>query len=263
MRNLAARITYANVVATLALFIALGGTAWAAATITSAEVKDRSLIARDIKLASLTGAEVKNGSLAEADLSAAAKASLKGAAGATGPAGPAGANGTNGAVGAAGPTGSAGRDGAVAADEEIGDVRFENVGCDQFELARLPVTLTAPSVIHVNASWFVQEALNNTTELFLPSSALLVPRGDAIDDLTQVETTESGLQLNFPPTPGVVPNPADSGWGGLLGSSALPVPAGSWDIILVVEVTGSCPATNELTVDLYGKLGYVAWRVPA
>lgn len=43
------RLTYANVVATLALFIALGGSAYAVATITGSDVKDGSLTGRDIK----------------------------------------------------------------------------------------------------------------------------------------------------------------------------------------------------------------------
>ena len=44
--KLRSRLTYANVVATLALFFALGGGAYAAATIGSAQVIDNSLRAR-------------------------------------------------------------------------------------------------------------------------------------------------------------------------------------------------------------------------
>jgi hypothetical protein len=40
MRTLRARLTYANVIAPLALFIALGGTSWAAVKITGKNVKD-------------------------------------------------------------------------------------------------------------------------------------------------------------------------------------------------------------------------------
>jgi hypothetical protein len=52
------RLTYANVVATLALFIALGGSAYAVGEINSRDVKNRSLKGGDIKLNTLTGKEI-------------------------------------------------------------------------------------------------------------------------------------------------------------------------------------------------------------
>jgi len=57
------RLTYSNVVATLALFIALGGSAYAAGHITSRDVKDRSLRGKDIRRNTLTGKEVKESKL--------------------------------------------------------------------------------------------------------------------------------------------------------------------------------------------------------
>ena len=71
---------YANVTATLALFVALGGTSYAAATIsgsdvqngsmTSADVRNESLKSRDVDNGSLTGSDLKNGSLRAADFKA-------------------------------------------------------------------------------------------------------------------------------------------------------------------------------------------------
>jgi hypothetical protein len=87
-------LTYANLVATLALFIALGGTSYAAITVTGKNVKD----------GSLTGKDVKDGSIAKADLSK--DASSLGAQGPRGADGANGAGGTNGAPGATGPTGA-------------------------------------------------------------------------------------------------------------------------------------------------------------
>jgi hypothetical protein len=63
MAHLRSYLTYANVIATVALFIALGGSAYAAAQLTGDDIKDRSLSAEDIKRGSLTGAEIKNHSL--------------------------------------------------------------------------------------------------------------------------------------------------------------------------------------------------------
>jgi hypothetical protein len=52
------RLTYSNVVATLALFIALGGTGYAAATITSSDIKNRTIKGGDVKKNALGGTEI-------------------------------------------------------------------------------------------------------------------------------------------------------------------------------------------------------------
>ena len=64
--QLRARLTYANVVATLALFVALGGSSYAALKVTGRDVKDNSLTGRDVR--ALTTRDVKNGSLLAGDL---------------------------------------------------------------------------------------------------------------------------------------------------------------------------------------------------
>ena len=85
-----------NAVAYLALFVALGGTSFAAATvITGKNVKDSSLTGADVKKGSLTGSDVKNKSLAPADFNG----SVPRAEGDIGPQGPKGDNGTNGTNG--------------------------------------------------------------------------------------------------------------------------------------------------------------------
>ena len=61
-------LSYANVMATLALFVALGGTGYAAMTITSKDVRDNSLKSADVKNGSLKSADVKNGSLQAVDV---------------------------------------------------------------------------------------------------------------------------------------------------------------------------------------------------
>ena len=54
--------------ATIALFIALGGGAYAAATIDSSDVKDNSLQSVDVKNANLSGTDVKDDSLGGGDI---------------------------------------------------------------------------------------------------------------------------------------------------------------------------------------------------
>jgi hypothetical protein len=57
------RLTYANVVATLALFVALGGSSYAALTITGADVRDGSLTHRDLRKNTLGGSRIKESRL--------------------------------------------------------------------------------------------------------------------------------------------------------------------------------------------------------
>jgi hypothetical protein len=97
MRAIARRLTYANVVATLALFVALGGGAVAATTLGRNSVGTRQL---------------KNGAVTEAKLAAAAQAALRGAQGPRGEAGPKGEAGAAGTPGAPGERGAPGVEGA-------------------------------------------------------------------------------------------------------------------------------------------------------
>jgi hypothetical protein len=57
------RMTYANVVATLALFVALGGSSYAALSITSKDVKNRSLKGGDLRKDTVTGTEINEAKL--------------------------------------------------------------------------------------------------------------------------------------------------------------------------------------------------------
>jgi hypothetical protein len=64
--ELRSHLTYANVMATVAVFVALGGSSYAALKITGKDVKNNSLTGADIK--NLTGKDVKNNSLTGADV---------------------------------------------------------------------------------------------------------------------------------------------------------------------------------------------------
>jgi len=91
------RITYANTMATIALCLAVSGTAYAATVITGANVKDGSLTSLDVKAASLTAA----------DLAKSAGPKFVGDTGNTGTTGAKGATGLAGPDGPQGPRGSA------------------------------------------------------------------------------------------------------------------------------------------------------------
>ena len=88
LAKLRRRLTFANVVSVLALFVALGGSSYAAIKVTGKNVKNSSLTGADIRNSSLTSSDVKNRSLLARDFK-------------TGqlPAGPRGADGANGTNG--------------------------------------------------------------------------------------------------------------------------------------------------------------------
>jgi len=108
------RPTYSGVTATLALFLALGGTAVAGA--------NGLLTGDDVRNGSLTGADIRNGSLRAADFSPRDLALLRGPRAKSGapvpvpqgPRGETGAQGARGETGAQGAPGSAGLAGAPA-----------------------------------------------------------------------------------------------------------------------------------------------------
>jgi hypothetical protein len=63
VKKVLARLSYANIAATLALFVSLGGTAYAAATIGSAQIKDDSILSRDIHNHTIQGKDIKAGTV--------------------------------------------------------------------------------------------------------------------------------------------------------------------------------------------------------
>lgn len=78
-------LTFANIMATLALFIALGGTSWAAKRII--------ISGKNIKNNSIQSVDIKNGTIDKGDLSKVAKQSLQGPEGIPGDLGPIGPRG--------------------------------------------------------------------------------------------------------------------------------------------------------------------------
>jgi len=105
-KNRRVRITYANVVASLALFAALGGSSYAAIAVTGAQVRDGSLTGRDVRNSSLTGKDVRNQSLLAQDFKPGQlPAGPKGDPGAPGPKGDKGDTGPKGDPGLPGVSG--------------------------------------------------------------------------------------------------------------------------------------------------------------
>jgi hypothetical protein len=114
--SIRSRLSYANVMATLAVFIALGGSSYAAIRITGSQIQNNSVTGEDIKNDSLSGADVKgltsndiqDGSVLAKDLNLGQLTSSLQARGPAGPQGPTGLQGGPGEPGAPGTPASVG-----------------------------------------------------------------------------------------------------------------------------------------------------------
>src|SRR6478609_8365985 len=101
LSRLRGHLSYANVIATLALFIALGGGAYAAATLPrnsvgANQLRSNSVSAAKIRTGAVHSSDIANGTVSLTDISTNARAALRGnqgpagIPGSTGPAGPSG-----------------------------------------------------------------------------------------------------------------------------------------------------------------------------
>ena len=94
MRRIRERLDYASVTATLALFLALGGTSYALTlprnSVGAQQIRSKAVGASELRTGSVRSSEVRDRSLGVRDLSRPARASLRGATGPVGPAGPPG-----------------------------------------------------------------------------------------------------------------------------------------------------------------------------
>ncbi|UTI66134.1 hypothetical protein NBH00_08000 [Paraconexibacter antarcticus] len=85
MTRLKSRLTYANVTASIALFVALGGSSYAALSLPR-----NSVGTNQIRTGAVGSSEIRNHSVALRDMSSGAQRALRGAIGPAGPAGPTG-----------------------------------------------------------------------------------------------------------------------------------------------------------------------------
>jgi hypothetical protein len=93
MKAIKERLTYANVMATLAMFVALGGSSYAAAnlprnSVGASELKANSVGAAEIRRKAVRSSEISDRSIRLRDISKSARNALHGEAGPAGPPGP-------------------------------------------------------------------------------------------------------------------------------------------------------------------------------
>jgi hypothetical protein len=91
-RRVRGRLSYANVTASLALFIALGGTGYAAVTLPhnsvgSAQIRSNAVGTKEIRRGAVRSSDVRNRTIRVGDLANSTRKSLRGTPGPMGPAG--------------------------------------------------------------------------------------------------------------------------------------------------------------------------------
>jgi hypothetical protein len=185
VRALARRLTYANVVATLALFVALGGGAYAATQLKKNSVGTRQL---------------KNGAVTEAKLAADAQAAQRGPQGPHGEAGPKGEAGAAGAPGAPGERGAAGVEGPPGHEGPSG---LQKVFLQERAYAGDNVPAESDALMKVNCPTGSQ-AIGGGGEVqggFTPFLSKPVPSGQG--------TVPTGWEITF-----YNPHNYQAGWGG-------------------------------------------------
>ena len=68
LRRIRAHLTYANVMASVAVFIALGGTGYAALKIGSGQIRNNSVRSKDVRNDNLRGKDIRDASLTGSDI---------------------------------------------------------------------------------------------------------------------------------------------------------------------------------------------------
>jgi hypothetical protein len=106
LSKLRSRLTYANVMATIAVFVALGGSSYAAAHIGSKQIVDNSVRSQDIRNNDVRGKDIRTGTIRSSDVGNGSLLAQDFAPGQlpAGPRGPKGDKGNKGDQGSVGPT---------------------------------------------------------------------------------------------------------------------------------------------------------------
>lgn len=216
------RLTYANAMATVAVFIALGGVSYAAVklpknSVGRAQIQADAVTGAKVKNSSLTGSDIKDRSLSAADFKSAVQR-------------PASPQGPKGDPGAKGDTGGAGPPGNDASLQRIRDVGASASGGDPaadpdgtiFEVAKV-----------VKASGIYETRVSDSLEVNCPSAG-------------GCELT-SGLYVDGQPVPatklGPFTSPSGVSTAGVFGGSDVQLSAGSHVFALKYKQTTGQPAT--------------------
>lgn len=181
-------LSFANILAAVAVFIALGGTAFAAHYVitSSSQIKDGVVTGADVKNGSLSGKDIKTGTLTAAHITGV----VKGEKGDPGPAGPKGDDGTkgakgdDGAKGAKGDTGPKGATGPAGPKGDTGPVgpagpgvafaAYQSPPAPYIQLPESPAAMA-----HILSLYLPEKSWGDKPHTVVVSTLTLVNLGDA------------------------------------------------------------------------------------
>jgi hypothetical protein len=197
MRKLRQQLSYANVMSSIAVFVVLGGGAYAATTLPK-----NSVGSKQIKPNAVTSSKIKNGSLLSSDFKPGQlRAGASGPAGAAGPAGPAGSAGAAGAKGDKGDPGSALAFARVAADGTLDATRSKNVTVNNHPTTGVYCLNVPASALSIIAQIDLSNAAPGDAEVhssLIPSTlAIYCPAGGNAVVLLFNTTTPATVNKDF------------------------------------------------------------------
>jgi hypothetical protein len=223
----------AMVVATIALLVALSGTALAttATLISGQQIKNNSIAGIDVRNGSLSGADVRNRSLTAADF----RGSLRGARGAPGAPGPPGAQGPRGDKGDEGVEGEQGERGPTFGDANwVDSVSVDDCDSNTTSLT-YPVDLAEPARIYAT----VVATYSRSSAGPMPSIAV-----ELVSNTTVVASTIAQYVDSPDSTDAQV---VSSGVMTESGTAGFTIPAGSYTLRAVFANWGNCAGTGTVT----------------
>jgi hypothetical protein len=186
-------LTFSNMVSVLALFVALGGSSYAAVKVTGRDVKNSSLTGDDIKNRSLTGADVRDGSLRAGDLK-----------GGQLPPGPQGPKGDKGDPGDPGPSAAASVLNTTVETTHSAAATVLHANYEIYDTANLhdlvtsSESLTAPAAgmyaVSATVDWDPQGTGYRRTSLIGPNSAFASAAGPPLPSPAYTSQNVSGVE---------------------------------------------------------------------
>jgi hypothetical protein len=211
LKRMRARVTSAHVIAMIALFVALGGSSYAAVTISASQIannsipgsklKANSVPASKLRNNSITGGKLRNNTISRAKLRTDALVTNGGgnittpesSTGTTGPRGPQGPAGPRGLTGATGATGAQGAQGAQ------GDTGAQGAaGVSQFVPVSNSATVDATGSASTSVSCGDGQALygtNFTTSVVVPQASAVASAPGESPSYTVTITAAEGTVL--------------------------------------------------------------------
>jgi hypothetical protein len=188
------RLTYANVMSSLAVFLVLGGVSWAAAKLPA-----NSVGAKQIKANAVSSPKVADGSLTAADLVPGAVTGAPGAPGAKGDTGPTGARGEKGDQGPAGVKGDKGETGALGPQGAPGPIPCDHLLCPNTDVpGHVELTIDGHSL--VVASAYETECLGADCAFWLarkPTSNIELDAWAELVRLNAIDSAKKSVSLTI------------------------------------------------------------------